>query len=147
MNKKASLLRTTVVVKDFERQVSFYSDAVNLELMKTVKIPSSRISAHPICASNLGSTMTLGFMQSGGQTMLGLMAFDCEVLSGQGNLIFCCHSIEESLSTFVDAGGKVSSEAKVAKSFDPQSFQLKPSVSFMGLDPENNFVEVIQFLD
>ena len=79
MNKKASLLRTTVVVKDFERQVSFYSDAVNLELMKTIKIPSSRISAHPICASNLGSTMTLGFMQSGGQTMLGLMAFDCEV--------------------------------------------------------------------
>ena len=79
--------------------------------------------------------------------MLGLMAFDCEVLSGQGNLIFCCHSIEESLSTFVDAGGKVSSEAKVAQSFDPQSFELKRSVSFMGLDPENNFVEVIQFLD
>jgi predicted enzyme related to lactoylglutathione lyase len=147
MNKKASLLRTTVVVKDFERQVSFYSDAVNLELMKTVKIPSSRISAHPICASNLGSTMTLGFMQSGGQTMLGLMAFDCEVLSGQGNLIFCCRSIEESISAFVDAGGKVAREAKIAQSFDPDSFELKRSVSFMGLDPEENFVEVVQFLD
>ena len=147
MDKKASLLRTTVVVKDFARQVSFYSHAVNLELMKTIEVPSIRISGHPICASNPGSTMKLGLMQSGGQTMLGLMAFDCEVLSGQGNLIFCCHSIEESLSTFVDAGGKVSSEAKVAQSFDPQSFELKRSVSFMGLDPENNFVEVIQFLD
>ena len=51
--------------------------------------------------------------------MLGLMAFDCEVLSGQGNLIFYCHSIEESLSTFVDARGKVASEVKVAQGFDP----------------------------
>ena len=89
MEKKASLLRTTVVVKDFERQVFFYSAAVNLELMKTIKVPSKRISAHPICASNPGSTMTLGFMQSGGQTMLGLMAFDCEVVyystSGRNN--------------------------------------------------------------
>ena len=107
MGKKASLLRSTVVVKDFERQVFFYSAAVNLELMKTIKVPSKRISAHPICASNPGSTMTLGFMQSGGQTMLGLMAFDCEVVTGQGNLIFCCHSIEESKSAFVDAGGIV----------------------------------------
>ena len=147
MEKKASLLRTTVVVKDFERQVFFYSAAVNLELMKTIKVPSKRISAHPICASNPGSTMTLGFMQSGGQTMLGLMAFDCEVVTGQGNLIFCCHSIEESKSAFVDAGGIVAREAKVAQSFDPDSFELKKSISFMGLDPENNFVEVIQFLD
>ena len=147
MEKKASLLRTTVVVKDFERQVFFYSAAVNLELMKTIKVPSKRISAHPICASNPGSTMTLGFMQSGGQTMLGLMAFDCEVVTGQGNLIFCCHSIEESKSAFVDAGGLVAREAKVAQSFDPDSFELKNSVSFMGLDPENNFVEVVQFLD
>ena len=147
MEKKASLLRTTVVVKDFERQVFFYSAAVNLELMKTIKVPSKRISAHPICASNPGSTMTLGFMQSGGQTMLGLMAFDCEVVTGQGNLIFCCHSIEESKSAFVDAGGIVAREAKVAQSFDPDSFELKKSISFMGLDPENNFVEVVQFLD
>ena len=147
MEKKASLLRTTVVVKDFERQVFFYSAAVNLELMKTIKVPSKRISAHPICASNPGSTMTLGFMQSGGQTMLGLMAFDCEVATGQGNLIFCCHSIEESKSAFVDAGGIVAREAKVAQSFDPDSFELKKSISFMGLDPENNFVEVVQFLD
>ena len=147
MEKKASLLRTTVVVKDFERQVFFYSAAVNLELMKTIKVPSNRISAHPICASNPGSTMTLGFMRSGGQTMLGLMAFDCEVVTGQGNLIFCCHSIEESKSAFVDAGGIVTREAKVAQSFDPDSFELKKSISFMGLDPENNFVEVVQFLD
>ena len=147
MEKKASLLRTTVVVKDFERQVFFYSAAVNLELIKTIKVPSKRISAHPICAINPSSTMTLGFMQSGGQTMLGLMAFDCEVVSGQGNLIFCCHSIEESISAFVDAGGMVAREAKVAQSFDPDSFKLKKSVSFMGLDPENNFVEVVQFLD
>ena len=147
MEKKASLLRTTVVVKDFERQVFFYSAAVNLELVKTIKVPSKRISAHPICASNPGSTMTLGFMQSGGQTMLGLMAFDCEVVTGQGNLIFCCHSIEKSKSAFVDAGGIVAREAKVGQSFDPETFELKKSVSFMGLDPEKNFVEVVQFLD
>jgi predicted enzyme related to lactoylglutathione lyase len=91
--------------------------------------------------------MTLGLMQSGGQTMLGLMAFDCEVLYGQGNLIFCCHSIEESLSAFADAGGKVTRKAQIAHSFDPDSFELKKSASFMGLDPENNFVEVVQFLN
>ncbi|PPR79985.1 MAG: hypothetical protein CFH01_00092 [Alphaproteobacteria bacterium MarineAlpha2_Bin1] len=140
------LQRISINISDIDQSESFYTNVLGFSKVYHKTIPLKRISGYPINKKNKNGSIELIILSQGmSNPMLGLMKTTPLNEKKSAALVFYTNKIQQIYKNFTLFGGSITMGIRKGESFDIKENKMRPSLVIMGTDPNNHFVEVVQF--
>ncbi len=140
------LQRISINISDIDQSESFYTNVLDFSKVYHKNIPLSRLSGFPINQKNKHGNLELMILSQGiSKPMLGLMKTTPYIEKKSAALVFYTNRIQYIYENFTKYGGNITMEIRDGESYDMEKNKMRPSLVIMGTDPNNHFIEVIQF--
>ena len=138
--------RLSIRVKNIEKSIIFYSKVLGFKEKTRREVLLSKIPGYPISKKFPNTILTLSILSlDHDSTMLGLMSFKPELSLDSSALVFVTDSIKSIEKEFEKFGGNITMKIREGVSINPITGKNSPSYALMGLDPDEHFIEVINF--
>ena len=140
------LQRISINIADIKQSESFYTNVLGFSKVYHKNIPLRRILGYPVNEKNINGNLELIMLSQGTtKTMLGLMKTTPINEKKSAALVFYSNQIQDIHENFQKYGGNITMKIREGESYDVMKNIMRPSLALMGTDPDNHFIEVIQF--
>ena len=140
------LQRISINIADIKQSESFYTNVLGFSKVYHKNIPLRRILGYPVNEKNINGNLELIMLSQGTtKTMLGLMKTTPINEKKSAALVFYSNQIQDIYGNFEEYGGNITMKIREGESYDVMKNIMRPSLALMGTDPDNHFIEVIQF--
>ena len=140
------LQRISINIADIKQSESFYTNVLGFSKVYHKNIPLRRILGYPVNEKNINGNLELIMLSQGTtKTMLGLMKTTPINEKKSAALVFYSNQIQDIHENFQKYGGNITMKIREGESYDVMKNIIRPSLALMGTDPDNHFIEVIQF--
>ncbi len=140
------LQRVSISVINIDKSEDFYTKVLEFNKIYHKTIPLNRISGYPTEKVNANGILELAMLsQEANQTMIGLMKISPVDEKKKAALVFYTKNIENVKKNFERYGGKITMGIRDGESFDFKTCKVRESYVLMGTDPDEHFIEIIEF--